>query len=98
MIIKHTLLFASKAYLLHVGVVVLIGCIEGCLPSSDEGDVHVVTPVGVSYLETYTGWRDVWMALVAWRRSRVLLTWGPRRSDVASTIYDDRVVSIKPRQ
>jgi hypothetical protein len=42
--------------------------------------------------------RDVWMALVAWRRSHVLLTWEPRRSDVASTIYDDRVVSIKLQQ
>jgi hypothetical protein len=35
------------------------------LPRSDDGDVHIVTPIGASSLEIYIGWRDVWTALVA---------------------------------
>jgi len=49
------------------------------LPGSDDGDVCVVTPMGASSLETYVGWKDVWMALVAGRRS-------PRASRVGTKV------------
>jgi hypothetical protein len=60
------------------------------LPGWDDGDIHVVTPVGASSLETYIGWRDVWTSLVAGRCGlRVLLACGPRQSGMSSTIYND---------
>jgi hypothetical protein len=49
------------------------------LSGSDDGDVCIVTPMGASSLETYIGWKDVWMAFVAGRQS-------PRASRVGTKV------------
>jgi hypothetical protein len=71
-----------------VGAVVRVGGIMGG-SVSDDGDVNVVTLVGASSLDTFIGWKDVWMDWWLGVRLHVFLTWRPRWSGVSSTIYND---------